>query len=122
MNKFEEKNSAGFLSELTAKIANRLRKRMAISEDAALDVALDVADDIRTLWGGVSVYIANTDSAALTAKYDAIWEAYKAEGFSLSLIQRFELSEQRIRQIIHRKRRENKLPGEAQPLSFGSIG
>jgi Mor family transcriptional regulator len=116
----EEKNATGFLSDLTAQIAKRVAKRVAVPEDAALDIAIDVAADIRKLWGGVSVYISRTDPAELTAKHDAIWEAYKAEGFSLSMIQRFQLSEQRIRQVIAVKLKERaKTQPAPRPLLLG---
>lgn len=102
----EEKNSVDFLAAVADMIALSLRKKLNVAPEKATDVALDVADEIRRMWGGVAVYICKTDTEALDEKYEAVWEAYRKEGFSLDLVRRFGLSEQRLRQIIAIKRRE----------------
>jgi len=116
----EGKNSASFLADLADQIALRLRKKAGLAPDTAAEVGIDVAEDIRKLWGGVAVYICKTDMNALSEKHDAVWDAWRREGFSLDLCRRFNLSEQRVRQIVTMKRRENREKVVVTPLLVAS--
>jgi Mor family transcriptional regulator len=115
----EDKNSISFLADLADQVANRLRQKVGMSADAAAEIGLDVADDIRRMYGGVAVYVCKTDEAALSEKYEAVWQAWRRDGFHMGLCRDFDLSEQRIRQIVAVKRRENRQKAIVTPLLMG---
>jgi len=117
----EEKNSISFLADLADQVAHRLRKKVGMAPDAAAEIGLDVAEDIRKMYGGVAVYVCKTDEAALSEKYEAVWQAWRKEGFHLELCRRFDLSEQRIRQIVAVKRREHREKVVVTPLLVAGV-
>ena len=112
----EDKHSLGFLSDLADSVATRLRRKLGMEAAEAADVGMAVAEDMRRLWGGLSVYICKGDAAGLEAKYGEIFEAYLKEGFSLDLCRRYDLSEQRVRQIVAHKRRARRQKAEPRQL------
>ena len=112
----EGKNSLNFLSDLSEQIAKQLQAKAGLPPTAASEVGLAVAEGMRRLWGGMSVYICKGDAEALGAKYQEIYEAYRAQGFSLDLCRRYGLSEQRVRQIVNIGRQRNRQKATMAPL------
>ena len=97
MNK---KNSSVFIETLADQIALKLQKKHAVHPDSATEIGVEVAEEIRRLWGGLSIYICKKDTAGQEEKHREIYNAYLSDGLTPALCRRFGYTEQRIRQII----------------------
>jgi Mor family transcriptional regulator len=93
-------DTAGFLEALANKIAIKLQSTHHIPHDSAAEFGMEVADEMRRLWGGLSVYICKNERIKLKERQREVYDVWLQEGFSPDLCRKFGLTEQRIRQII----------------------
>jgi Mor family transcriptional regulator len=89
-----------FLETLTVQIVSRLKAKHAFSQASAAEFGLEVAEEMRRLWGGLSVYICKNEKKKVKKRRIEIYEDYLKGGITPALCRKFGLTEQRIRQII----------------------
>jgi Mor family transcriptional regulator len=92
------------LIDLLVDTVTRRLKGSGIAEGLAVDIALECGEDTRSAFGGGTVYIPTGHNAQLRSRDDRIMQAFDGTNYK-ALAKDFGLTENRIRQIIVRRRR-----------------
>jgi Mor family transcriptional regulator len=91
------------LTDLGEHLAEKLEGRGMGSEEAS-DLAFAVTEYLRRYWGGQEVYIPKAEHLEQASRDRLIYEHFAAGWSFIQLNREFNLTEQRIRQIIRAAR------------------
>lgn len=109
------------LTDLGEHLAEKLEGRGMDAEQAS-DLAFAVTEYLRKFWGGQEVYIPKAEHLEQASRDRLIYEHFAAGWTFIQLNREFNLSEQRIRQIIRAARlaRRQKAVQPFLPMDLGS--
>ncbi len=91
------------LTDLGEHLAEKLERR-GIEPEQASDLAFSITEYLRRYWGGQEVYIPKAEHLEQAGRDQRISEHFAAGWTFLQLNREFNLTEQRIRQIIRAAR------------------
>jgi len=91
------------LTDLGEHMAEKLEER-GIKSDQASDLAFQITEFLRRYWGGQEIYIPKAEHLEQTSRNQRIYELFLAGWDFARLNREFNLTEQRIRQIIRAAR------------------
>lgn len=103
------------LLDVAEQLSTKL-ERYGLDREQAAEEAFQLTEFIRKHWGGQDIYVPKGREFELGQKYLRVYEAWRAEGFSLALSRREGLSMQRIRQIVRVMRMKRRQKVESTPL------
>lgn len=107
--------------ELLVDLGEQLGKQLealGLSPDLASEEAFKLTEFVRKHWGGQDVYVPKGLHLELAEKYRVVYETWKAEGFHPGLPRRFDLTMQRLRQIVKAVRLSRRQNVDAPQLPF----
>jgi len=77
--------------------------RHGLKKDAASEIAWEAVEGVRRSWGGQQVYIPRGEEWARATRDQEIYALFQFEKWPyLALARKYDLTEMRVRQIIHR--------------------
>ncbi len=98
------------LEELGGHLGEVLKAKGLEAERAA-ELAFDCVEYVRKEWGGRTVYIPQAESVELAGRNQEIYQRWRFEFWQVSRLAReYDLSEMRIRQILHQVRAARRQP------------
>jgi len=102
------------LTDVGEHLAEKLEERGMVPEQAS-DLAFAVTELLRRYWGGQEIYIPKAEHLEQAGRNQRIYEHFLAGWTFVQLNREFNLTEQRIRQIIRATRLSRRQKG-VQPL------
>jgi Mor family transcriptional regulator len=110
--------------ELLIDIGERLAEQLeekGLGREQASDVAFDFTEFLRKHWGGAEIYFPKKSEHTLCQRDQDIYQDWRSGLDGVDLLRKYDLSVQRIGQIIRAMRAKRRQQVQERPL-FGETG